>query len=212
MINKELLVICDFDGVLIDSLTALYLINNHSALKIGKNISLEEYINLFNKNIHKSLFSFLSVNNILYAKFIEFKKTIFPQYYNTDKVKMFNFTNNMLENLSRIAKIFIVTSAPLDSTLKFVQYHNLSQYIQQVTSTQKEGKKTTYKNIIDLYKDHQCVLITDTVGDITEAKNLPIITIAVTWGFQNKKMLQKASPDLIAENWQMINPYLLSLK
>ena len=53
-------------------------------------------------------------------------------------------------------------------------------------------------------KPSEAVYIGDTAGDIKEAKKVKIKTMAVTWGFHNKKMLKKAKPDFIAEKSSQI--------
>ena len=44
-----------------------------------------------------------------------------------------------------------------------------------------------------------CIFITDTLGDIREANNAGVQTIAVTWGFHDRATLQRGSPYAIID-------------
>lgn len=44
------------------------------------------------------------------------------------------------------------------------------------------------------------VFITDTLGDIREARECDIDSIAVTWGFHERKTLEKGNPIVIVSD------------
>lgn len=209
--KKSKVVFFDFDGVLFDSLKALHKINQLAAEKIGRKISVGEYIDLFRGNIHRNLKSFLNINLDEHKKFLDVKKKIFFDYYNPDQVKMFNFTPEMLRTLSKIATIYIVTSAPLESVNYLIDGNYLNRYITKSYSTNKE-KAVILKEIIALPQNKNCdfFFITDTAGDMLETAGLNIKTIGVTWGFHNKKILQEVKTDYFIDNYREIIPILLS--
>lgn len=43
-------------------------------------------------------------------------------------------------------------------------------------------------------KPEDCIFVTDTVGDINEAKKLNIDAIGVTWGLHSREILEEAKP------------------
>ena len=46
----------------------------------------------------------------------------------------------------------------------------------------------------------ECVFVTDTVGDVREAQELGIRSVAVTWGFHSAERLAEVSPDVVVES------------
>ena len=47
-----------------------------------------------------------------------------------------------------------------------------------------------------------CLFITDTLGDLKEAAEVNIKTVAVTWGFHSLKTLEKGNPWVIVNTSQ----------
>ncbi len=44
-------------------------------------------------------------------------------------------------------------------------------------------------------KSTECIFVTDTLGDLREAKKMGINSFAVTYGFHKESVLQKGNPD-----------------
>jgi phosphoglycolate phosphatase len=65
-----------------------------------------------------------------------------------------------------------------------------------------KSKVTKIKMLLDKYKVHpkDAVFITDTLGDVLEANECGVPSIAVTWGLHEKETLSKGNPAKIIEN------------
>ena len=55
-------------------------------------------------------------------------------------------------------------------------------------------------------KPDECIFVTDTLGDLLEAKELNIGTIAVTWGYHEEERLKFGHPDIIINNFDELIP------
>ena len=55
------------------------------------------------------------------------------------------------------------------------------------------------------------VFITDTLGDVKEAKKLNIKTIAETFGFHNRERLEQGDPYIIVDTWDEIEEEIQKL-
>lgn len=69
-----------------------------------------------------------------------------------------------------------------------------------------ESKRQKIKSLLKSAKakKSEAVFITDTVGDIKEAKKAGVMTMGVVWGFHSKAMIAKSKPDYIAEKPECI--------
>ncbi len=48
-------------------------------------------------------------------------------------------------------------------------------------------------------KPEECIFVTDTTGDIIEARKINLRTITVTWGYHNKELLESEYPFCIVD-------------
>jgi len=64
------------------------------------------------------------------------------------------------------------------------------------------SKLERMKNLFEKYNltAQDAVLVTDTLGDITEAKEIGMNSIAVTWGLDDRKTLEKGKPVAIIDD------------
>ena len=58
------------------------------------------------------------------------------------------------------------------------------------------------------YGPEQTIFISDTAGDILEAKKAGVPTVAVTWGYHPIETLEKVKPDHIANNIEELKELL----
>ena len=60
-------------------------------------------------------------------------------------------------------------------------------------------------------KPDDCVFITDTLGDILEAKKVNVRSIAVTFGFHDQERLKRGEPLHLVSDFAEIRPLLESI-
>lgn len=193
-------VIFDFDGVLADSFETLYAINKIAARKIGVSISAKEYRKLFFGKLHTQIKLFLNVDEVKFKEFSDHKYQIFSSYYNSDKVKLFPFSPELVKKISLLANLFIISTAPKDVIIELLTRNQLLPYFKKIRGNDPRGKRDSLQDMTNQSDD--VYFVSDTVGDILEAENLPITTIAVTWGFHSVENLATANPTYIVDSYQ----------
>lgn len=190
------LVFWDFDGVFVNTFhLALSLMQTHDATMTD-----EEYRRWFEGNI----------NEAKTGKLIPSDKEFFAQY--TPRVLEILLSPGMtkaLEDISALYPSFIVSSTINSAIEKYLQEHHLSSYIQEVFGNDVSPSKVEkFHILLKKYNStaSDCVFITDTLGDIREANEVGIKSIAVLWGFHDRKTLEKGNPAGIVEKPSEIKP------
>jgi len=94
-------------------------------------------------------------------------------------------------------KLGIITSAPKESVDKFLEKNGLNLFDFIYSEGNIFGKDKVMTNIMKEknLNPKQVFYVGDETRDIEAAKRAGIKTIAVTWGFNNEKILLKESPD-----------------
>lgn len=183
-------IIFDFDGVLIDT----YDISFDIMKTIDKGITEQNFKDHFNGNAYKE-------------ERIKFKQKDIPIFFKKQKEK---FTSKHLFSIKKVLKklsdnfqLFIVSST-IDENIKyFLKIGNYDKFFQKILgATTHKLKVEKFKMIFSQFnlKPEECLFITDTVGDIIEARKVNIKTIGVTWGYHEKELLLKQKPFAVVDN------------
>jgi len=186
----------DYDGVVVDSLPIIVSTYNKLFKKHRLNLhySEEEFSEFYICNFHESLAKAVPAD--ILPTILDEKGEIFVNR-NAD-FKIFPGIIKILKKLSENNHVIIITS----NTTKFVQenmkLNNLPEFevIGGDIEPSKVKKITAQK---DRYTDSEVIYIGDTRGDVKEAKEAKVKSVAVTWGFHNKKLLEKENPDYLFE-------------
>lgn len=191
------LVIFDFDGVLSDSFTNVYALNESASNFVSKEMSENDFKAMFFGKFHQNLKNFLSLNEKDWNKFIEYKYKIYQNYY--DKVDLFTFVPDLIKKISQKYLLAIVSAAPEENIRKLLNKYDIEKSFFLIMGMNKNGKADNLKKcIIDSGADlKNSFFVSDTVGDINEGKDVGLKTIAVSWGFHSFADLKKSCPDLI---------------
>ncbi|MES3032157.1 MAG: HAD-IA family hydrolase [Patescibacteria group bacterium] len=179
------LIIFDFDGVLVDTLIMTYEITK----EINPEMSLEDFRLLNNGNFLHSIENSLTIKN--HPEFFERYKE------ESRELKIPPSLKDLIYKLSKECTLAIVSSS-LSSLIKdILDREDAMPYFMDILGSDLHKSKV-FKNkmLLEKYKvdPKDAVFITDTVGDILEARECGIKSIAVTWGFQDAESLQKAKP------------------
>lgn len=202
------LIIFDFDGVLNDSLEALYELNFLAGKHLDKRISKSDYLNFFSSGgFHNNLEKFLNLGQEELMEFKNFKSSIYDSFYS--KTRLYDFTVELINTLQAKGYLLvIISSAPPFHIDKTLTNAGIRQAFLKISGINKQGKANAITSIakqLDVDKTN-CVFITDTVGDIVDGRLAGIRTIAVTWGFHNKEELLASHPDcLITTSKELFN-------
>lgn len=184
----------DFDGVIVDTINLSYSINN----KTDKRQTIEEYRHRFDNNFYSSLPD--QKNNIMEIEsvrnfFVEYKKGL-------NRNVLIEGMDAVIETLAKDYKMFIISSTVSNLIEDFLNEQKLRHYFVEVLGAETERSKTKkIKNVFDKYKTdaNNCLFITDTLGDIREAREVNVDSIAVTWGCHSLATLETGNPLFIAD-------------
>ncbi len=189
-------ILFDFDGVILDSFASAYEVSS----SIHPRLTETEYKEAFEGNINDS-------HSHTHKCGPDCKKEIdfFTEY--TPKVKVqarpFNEMPEIIKNLSEKYHLCIISSTVSPIIRELLSKFDLEKYFSDILGndihTSKVEKTNQILNKYQLSPD-DCVFITDTLGDIKEAKKAGVKSIAVSWGFHTVETLNKGNPIVIVNS------------
>lgn len=187
------LVLFDYDGVLINSfLEAL-----ETNADIGIAVTVDEYRGWFVGNI------FESVKDIPKAKDMDVADRYARAYYKrAHTMGVHPSMAHLVRELSKKYLLCIVSSGS-ERTIKtqLMNSHILDCFVDILGYETDTSKVRKIKSALEMYHvgREKSVFVTDTLGDIKEARQVGIHTIAVTWGFHTEEMLREGNPESVVQ-------------
>jgi phosphoglycolate phosphatase len=118
------------------------------------------------------------------------------------KPKCFPWAEGLLRELKADGRDLVIFSALHLATLRLlIQEHGMEAYFRIVRGGILD-KRLAIKGLLQecRFKESETAFIGDMVHDIDAGKVAGITTIAVTWGYDSRKKLEKAAPDHITES------------
>lgn len=173
-------IIFDFDGVIGDTKEINYSISKLT----NPDLTVKKFEDHHNGNVfEKPLFS--SPDNFHELQKERFTKdNLFPL---VDEIKA--FSDNYL--------LFVVSSSREDNIEHFLALGNVKTCFQEILGSGFHTSKVEkFKYIFNKYdlSNEDCVFITDTIGDVKEARQVHLRSIAVTWGYHARDVLESEKP------------------
>ena len=191
--NKPLLIF-DFDGTIVDSLTLGLKLTNELAdkYKYKKIDSLEEIRKHSGINFIKNHIKWYYLPFWLY----QLKKNVMNHL---EEIVLYPDMKSILKKLSKDFTLGIVGGGPDGYHDKLFELLDIDLFT-FVYPNRAHKKEKIIKKIINKNGIHKTIiLIGDDTADIKSAKSLGLKTIAVTWGSTEKKVLETVNPDIIIE-------------
>ncbi len=186
------IILFDFDGVIADTFSFCYRIMNSR-----DSISEDEYRTRFEGNINDA--SKKPAQNPQ-AKPFDFFGQYHPELMacqpNEEMVKT-------IRELARNHTLIIISSTISSSIAEFLEMQDLMNVFKEILGNDVEKSKVKKINdVLQRYKikPTETVFITDTLGDIMEAKACGVKSIAVTWGYHPTETLEKGNPFKIIDH------------
>ncbi|MDE2030863.1 MAG: HAD family hydrolase [Patescibacteria group bacterium] len=196
MSQSKKLVLFDFDGVLVNTFDSTFRI---SKIK-NKDLTWERFKDFQNGNFHDNLQKDVKKNNFV----------IIDNFYDHYKKDLNDLTieDILHEAITFLAKdnfLVIVSSTRSDIINDFLEKENLLSFFNETLGHEVHTSKVfKIKHALEKYgvSPSDTVFITDTLGDIKEANECDVPSIAVTWGLHKRENLQKGNPIAIIDNPQ----------
>ena len=190
--DKNLVLIFDFDGTIADTLTFVRKIFNFPEMKEVdweglKNKESREVFKILGISMAELPFVLNKVRGIIHKEI--------------EKIKPIQ---GMAETLFKIkessSQLGILTSAPKETVERFLQVNNLNLFDFIYSESNIFNKARKLSNLLkERNFDPQSVFyVGDETRDVEAARKAGVKTIAVTWGFNGEDILKKQKPDYLA--------------
>jgi phosphoglycolate phosphatase len=191
MNESEKIILFDFDGVLINTLDVCWGINT----EVNENLSKEEYKSFFEGNIYDAV------------RHDGSKRNRHPDFFTlyserTRHLEVPELLISIVKKLSQTFILCVVSSTDTSSIKEHLKKAGLAEFFLDVLGADFHTSKVhKIEHLLEKYKKYpqDALFITDTVGDIREAKKCGVESIAVSWGFHEKEKLEKENSFVIVD-------------
>lgn len=190
-------VIFDFDGVICDSFEIAYGV----AHEIFDKISRDGYRDFFMGNVYDK-------EEVTES---EIKKFFSLQCKRFEGVRMNDDVIRGLHSLKENHSLYIVSSNMEETIDEVLKNSNSSKtFSERLGFESGRSKVKKFEYLLQKYnlKKEECVFVTDTLGDILEANEIGVASIAVDFGFHDVARLEKGKPLLIASSFDEVVNYI----
>ena len=189
----------DFDGVLADSLDLYAEAVARCFLQIGTPIvkNKEDYLALFEGNFYESMVA----KGVDLVAFAEAAKEILPGI-DYDAMKPFAGLIPVLEALQKDHILAVVSSNGYRTISRMLERFRFDLFFQEILGSDfLFSKKDKIAHALSKYgiDRKRTFYIGDTTGDILEAREAGVRTVAVTWGWHNREKLAAVHPDFLVD-------------
>ena len=179
-------IIFDFDGVIHNTFDF-----HRGKIKeyFGVELSADEYRDMHNGNFY--------AHGV--AELKEADWSGYSDFIRTDQTNL-RIDAKMKEGLLALREhyaLFIITSAVTRSVLDYLESNGLGGVFREVLGMDLHASKVDkFKMLFKKYalRSEDCLFVTDTLGDILEANEVGVKTIAVDFGFHGRETLKKGKP------------------
>jgi len=188
-------IIFDFDGVIHDTVEDLHRIHCQTLEHLTMNEMLE---NVFGGNPRKYM-----------EKFNLERKQGFEEAWkqHIETLTLEPVIRNELETLSQKYTLFIVSSNTELNLHTYFKNNNFANIFRKIYGAETHKSKIEKFRILlndAKLRTQDCVFVTDTLGDILEASDVGIKTIAVDFGFHKREKLEAGNPFEIVSDFKEI--------
>ena len=193
MMPHKNFVLFDFDGVIADSFSLAFDV----ARTFNPELDEAAYKRLFEGNVYESIKRLNGgrpVNSEEYFALFE------PRFLK--ETRLVEGMPRVISDLSKSYVLSIISSTLSAPIQQFLELYNIAGHFSDVlgmdvhTSKVEKIRMVFAKYVTDA---DSCVFITDTLGDMHEAKEHGMGAIAVSWGFHSHETLEKGIPFRIVD-------------
>lgn len=182
-------ILFDFDGVIVDSFQPAFEVSR--MLRPWMDFTEDDYRKCFEGNVYEE---FLKIDKKQEVADKQFFKIYIPKLFQLPVIKGIPKTLKMLSKKYRLIVISSTISSPIS---RWLNKHGLVKYFSEIMGGDVHKiKLEKIRMIFEKYgiNSDDCVFVTDTLGDLREAKKAGLNCLAVIYGFHSKDMLKKGNP------------------
>ncbi|QQG38280.1 MAG: HAD family hydrolase [Candidatus Kaiserbacteria bacterium] len=190
-------VLFDFDGVIADS----YDVALSTARMMCERITDSQYRSAFEGNVYERMIDVFADSHGPECKHdLDWFSVFVPAF--EEKATLFSGMREVIEALHTDYRLIIVSSTLTSPIQGFMEKHGLGRYFSEMLGADVHtSKHKKIEMVFEKYKTtaDRCVFVTDTLGDMKEAKLAGVGSVGVSWGFHSKETLEKGKPFRIVE-------------
>jgi phosphoglycolate phosphatase len=190
----------DYDGVIVDSLEQILslAIDVQQKLNLGR-VPTEEDISVLESLTFEDLAKFIDIPE---EKIPFFTETVFALQTKHLNVNPFPDILPVFKKLSQDNTLVVISASETETVNNTLQSSGLSPTISAVLGGDLDLTKA--ERILKVRRDfsagiNETFMIGDAISDIRQGKLAEVLTIAVSWGFQKRSLLEAELPDFIAD-------------
>lgn len=195
------LIIFDFDGVIADCLHYIHKIINILADKHGfRRIDSDEHFSdLINGNLLQMIDRLGIPKHLLPIIYLEYKEMMKKEL---PKMHIYKGMDEVIKTLAEHHILVIISSNHKDIIEDFLDHHGLRECFRQIMGAEFSfHKEHKLKHIIKELDSKKSYFITDTLGDVRDAKVVEgLKTIGVSWGYHTWSKKDDISPDMLVKS------------
>jgi HAD superfamily hydrolase (TIGR01549 family) len=191
------LAIFDFDGVLVDSVKYLEVEIREKLRELGYAFmeTRDETLDLFEENIMVALIEHGLTPHHMCAIWERIREATIE-----GDLKMCRGAADMLGRLRGVSHMAVISSNATDAITSVLSRLGVADVFSKISGGEEAlGKSVRIKRCMEEVgvRSSHTFYIGDTVGDVHEAREAGVGSVAVTWGMHPEKRLALARPDLI---------------
>lgn len=193
------LLLFDFDGVLVDSLEVYEDVVRQCLERLGRPIirNREDFLALYHDNFYREV----EKRGIDLEAFIAVLAEIRP-HIDISLIQPYDMMASVLLELAKRHRLMLISSNTEKTISVLLNRMNVQECFEAVVGSDALLNKT--EKILRAQSESgmsrgSVYYIGDTAGDIREARRAGIKTIAVTWGWHSREILESVSPDFLID-------------
>ena len=202
--QKRRFVLFDFDGVIADSYDIAWM----TAQTLCKRVTEKEYKEAFEGNVHDRHVVMMGADHGPECQHdLDWFGIFTPAF--EERARLFTGMRETIRTLSHSYVLIIVSSTITSPIQGFLEKYHVGRYFSEVMGADVHtSKHEKIQMVFEKYstKASECVFITDTLGDMREAKAAGVGAIGVSWGFHSRETLTEGGPFRIVEAPEGIAP------
>jgi len=210
-----MIVLFDLDGTVIDQKTTILKCLNILLEKYNTSYSMDELRPLIGKPLKEIIKR--KVGSEKLAKQLRMKyREIYVKNY-LEETKIYDGVEELLMELrKRKIKTGIITSKLGDVARSFLKDLKIAHLFDIVVGEGDTEMKPSPAPVIHACrmlneKPENCVIVGDSEDDIITGKSAGAKTIAVLWGYRNRKQLEDVNPDYVVESVGQLRTVIFGL-
>ncbi len=184
------IILFDFDGVIVDSFAFCYKI-----MSSNEPLTQDEYRARFEGNINDAI-KHINQGHKPFDFFGLYTRELMKCEPNEEVI-------STIKELACDHTCIIISSTISEAIKSYLIEYGLEDLFVEILGNDVEKSKV--KKIEDVLRRYnvlptETIFITDTLGDIREAKKCNVESIAITWGFHSVETLQKGNPLYVVDH------------